>query len=273
MRDQVHQSSGWQLAGNAAEAYEQYFVPILFEPWAERLIDMAGVHEGDRVLDVACGTGIVARLAAHRVGEHGTVAGVDLNEGMLAVAEATAVDIRPSIEWRQADASELPFPEGSFDVVFCQQALQFFEDPMAALGEMHRVLAPGGRAVISVWRPLDFQPGYDVLAAALDRHVGAEAGEMMRSPFSAWGIADLHAMADGSMFDGRTVSIELGSVRFPSVEEFIRREVASSPLAEQLVDVAVREALVDEVGNALQDYTDDTGIVLPLESYVLTAHR
>lgn len=270
MNNHVADSAGWQLAGSAAEAYEQYFVPILFEPWAERLIDWADLHKGDSVLDVACGTGIVARRAAHRVGEQGSVVGVDINEGMLAVAEETAAGVRPSIEWRQADAADLPFSDGSFDVVFCQQALQYFPDQVAALAEMRRVLSPDGRMVLSVWRPLDYQPGYVVLADALEDQVGDEAGEMMRSPFPAWEIGDLHEFADKAGFSNRSVSIEVGSVRFPSVEEFIRREVASSPLSEQLEGAAMRQALVGEVSDELEDYTDDE-VVLPLESYTLFA--
>lgn len=272
MSKQGSRTAGWQLEASAAEAYEQYFVPILFAPWAERIIDAADLRDGDRVLDVACGTGIVARRAAERVGERGTVVGLDLNEGMLAVAEQAAAEVRPPIVWRRGDAADLPFPDGSFDVVFCQQALQYFPDPVEALGEIRRVLAPGGRAILSVWRSLDYQPGYVVLAGALERHVGDEAGEMMRSPFPPWDLVAVQGLAESAGFDDRTVTIEIGSVRFPSVEEFIRREVASSPLAAQLGD-AGRTALVEDVTNSLGGYTDDDGVVLPLESYVLTAYR
>lgn len=271
MDDQVNQSGGWQLVGSAAESYEQYFVPILFEPWADRLIEWADLHEGDRVLDVACGTGIVARRAAQHVGEEGDVVGVDINTAMLAVAEETAADIRPAIEWREADAADLPFPDTSFDVVFCQQALQYFAEQSAALAEMRRVLAPGGRLVLSVWRPLDYQPGYIVLADALEEQVGPDAGEMMRSPFPSWEVADIRVLAEDAGFGSRKVSIEVGSVRFPTVEEFVRREVVSSPLSEQLDDAAVWQAVVGEVAGELEDYIDDDGVVLPLESYILIA--
>lgn len=150
MSNNTSQSTGWQLDQKAPEAYEQYLVPPMFAPWADRLLDTGNVHEGDRVLDVACGTGIVARHAASRVGTNGSVVGLDINEGMLTVVEETATDSRPPIEWRQGDATDLPFSEGTYDVALYQQSLQFFDDAPAGIREMHRVLAPGGRMTLSV---------------------------------------------------------------------------------------------------------------------------
>lgn len=268
-------NSGWQLTESGPKAYEQYLVPPLFAPWAERLIEHANPQEGDRILDVGCGTGIVARRAAPHVGEEGTVVGVDINEGMLKVARTTAVDLTPTIEWRQGDATALPFPDEVFDVVFCQQALQFVEDPAVALREMHRVLGPNGRIAVSVLRSLAFNAGYDELAEALERHAGAEAGMMMRSPFGGYNRDELRALAEDAGFRESVVTIEISSVRYPSVEEFVRREAASSPLAEPLgsLDPSVRTALLEDVEEVLCDYIDDHGIVIPLESHVLVAQR
>ncbi|ELY57186.1 Methyltransferase type 11 [Natronococcus amylolyticus DSM 10524] len=272
MSDQTHSSTGWQLDRSAPEAYERYLVPAIFVPWAERLVDRADVGNGDRVLDVGCGTGVVARHAAARVGETGSVVGLDVNEGMLEVAARTATEARLEIEWRAGDATELPFSEGAFDVVCCQQTLQFVDDPTAALEEMRRVRESDGCVVISVWRPLEHQPGYVVLAEALERHVGEDAGSMMRSPFPAWRGAELRAFARDAGFGEASVAIEIGSVRYPSAEEFVRREAASSPLAEFISGVGqdVREALVSTVEGGLEAYTDDDGIVFPMESFVLT---
>lgn len=265
--------TGWQLEQNASEAYEQYLVPPMFAPWADRLLETIGIHEGDTVLDVACGTGIVARRAARRVGNDGAVVGLDINEGMLAVAEGVAADLQPPIEWRQGDATNLPFSAECFDVVCCQQALQFFDDPIAVLAEIHRTLASGGHAALSVWRPLEYHPGYVVLAEALEHHIGDEAGTMMRSPFPAWDESDLRELVQEAGFDDASVTIEIGDVRYPSVAEFVRREAASSPLADPIkaVDHAVRADLVREVADRLDDYTDDDGIVSPMETYVITA--
>lgn len=275
MSNHASRSTGWQLDQKAPEAYEQYLVPPMFAPWADRLLDTANVHEGDRVLDVACGTGIVARHAAPKVGNSGSVVGLDINEGMLAVAEETATDSQLPIEWRQGDATDLPFSEGTYDVALCQQSLQFFDDAPAGIREMHRVLAPDGRMALSVWRPLDYQPGYVVLAEALERHISGEAGTMMRSPFPAWDGDYLRTHAREAGFDDVSVTIEIGDVRYPSAEEFVRREAASSPLAEPLaaVEQEVRDELIQEVEDGLQEYIDDEGIISPMESYVLTAQR
>ena len=274
MSEQERQSAGWQLEQSASEAYERYLVPPLFAPWAERLLDAADPREGDRLLDVACGTGIVARRAASRVDERGAVVGLDTNEGMLAVAaETTDDERRPTIEWRRGDATDLPFPEGRFDVVCCQQALQFVDEPSVALEEMHRVLAPGGRVALSVWRPLEYQPGYVVAADALERHIGDEAGAMMRSPFPAWDGDTLRTLAREAGFDDVSITIEIGTMRYPSVAEFVRREAASSPLAEPITaaERTVRDELIRAVEDGLDAYTDDEGIVFPMESYCLTA--
>ncbi|MDG5818398.1 methyltransferase domain-containing protein [Natronococcus sp. A-GB7] len=272
MSDQTRRSTGWQLDRSAPEAYERYLVPAIFVPWAERLVDRADVGNGDRVLDVACGTGVVARHAAARVGDAGSVVGLDVNEGMLEVAARTAAEAQLEIEWRAGDATELPFSGGGFDAVCCQQALQFVDDPTAALEEMGRVCGSDGCVVISVWRPLEHQPGYVVLAEALERHVGEDAGAMMRSPFPAWHEEELRTFARDAGFGEVSVAIEIGSVRYPSAEEFVRREAASSPLAEPISGVGrnVRDALVSAVEDGLEAYTDDDGIVFPIESFVLT---
>ncbi|MCU4926117.1 methyltransferase domain-containing protein [Halobacteria archaeon AArc-dxtr1] len=275
MSNHASQSTGWQLEQSAPEAYEKYLVPPIFAPWADRLIETSEVQAGDRVLDVACGTGIVTRRAASRVGESGAVVGLDINNGMLAVAAETAVETQPSIEWQQGDATDLPFPDESFDIVCCQQALQFFDDPVAAVEEMRRVLTPGGCVALSVWRPLDYNPAYVVLADALEHHISDEAGTMMRAPFPAWNGEELRTLVRDGGFDDVSVTIEIGSVRYPSVEEFVRREAASSPLAEPIaaIDRTVRDELIQAVKDASKAYLDDEGVVSPMESYAVTADK
>ena len=275
MSERANQSTDWKFEQGSAETYEQYFVPAIFSPWAERLIDRTTIQDGDHVLDVACGTGIVARLASPLVGETGSVVGVDNDEGMLAVATATAAAEGLPIQWKETDATDLPFSEERFDGVLCQQGLPFFEDPVPALAEMRRVVAPDGRVVLNVGRPLEYQPGWDVLAEALSRHIGDEWGTMMHGPFPAWNGADLEQIARDAGFDDVSVTIDVGSVRFPSVEEFINRQAATSPLAEPIgaAPKAVRDELIQDVEDELEGYTDDDGVVFPFESYVIEAYR
>lgn len=270
MKEKV-QTAGWQLDESAPEAYQRYLVPAIFESWTERLLDRVDLQTGDRVLDVACGTGIVARHAVSRVGEPGSVVGLDVNEGMLAVAKRVSTDEEFPIEWRQGDATDLPFADGSFDVVCCQQAIQFIDDPVSALEELRRVLASDGRVVVSVWRPLHYQPSYDVLAEILEHHIGPETGTMMRSPFPDWDADYIRSIARDAGFESLSITIQIGSGRYPSVDAFVRREAASSPLAEPIaaVDQERRDAVVTAVSNALEEYLDDDGIVFPMESFVL----
>ena len=269
MNESDTETAGWQLETSAAAAYETDFVPVIFEPWANRLIDRAGLRSGERVLDVACGTGIVARRAAPHVGADGAVVGLDVNEGMLSVATGTTDGSAHEIEWREGDATALPFDDDAFDVVLCQQGLQFVEEPVTALDEMRRVLAPGGRALVSVWRPITSNPAYVVLAEALERHVGAEAAAMMHSPFPDWDRSDLRAFAEEAGFSAQTIVLDVVASRFPSIEEFVRIEMAGSPLASEFSDESDRVALVRDVADQLDGYIDDEGLVSPMEANVL----
>ena len=162
----MSQQGQWQVAGNAPEVYERELVPAVFGVWAPILVELAHPRPGERVVDVACGTGIVARIATARVGPTGVVVGVDLNPGMLSVARSVMLtDSRSSapIQWQEASADKLPFPGESFDIVYCQLGLQFFADRPAALREMRRVLSLEGRLALMVWRGLastDLSYGY-----------------------------------------------------------------------------------------------------------------
>jgi SAM-dependent methyltransferase len=261
-------TSGFQLETNSAEAYERYLVPAIFAPSAERLLDRVGIEPGQRVLDVGCGTGIVARTAAAR-GAHAS--GVDLNEGMLAVARSAA----PDVDWQVGDAAALPFDDGSFDVVLSQQALQFMRDPVGALREMSRVMAPGGRAGVVVCRSLERNTGYEALAAAIERHTNADAGAGARSPFRPWDVADLRAVATDGGFGDVHVAIDLAAVRYPSAEGLLGWEVASSPLAQVFASLpqATVESVVADLAQGVVQYSDDDGILLPLETLVAVARR
>lgn len=263
----------WQVAGEGpASAYEKYLVPAFFTGCAEQLLELAQVKPGERVLDVATGTGIVARLAAAQVGGEGTVTGIDVNEGMLAAAAAAG----PSeVEWRQADLAELPVPDGSYDLVTCQQGLQFVTDRPAALHEMRRVLAPDGRVAIAVWRGIEVNPAFVAVVDVLDRYVGTDAGMVLREPFAGPDRADLHRLLTAAGFRAVRVRIGIVDVRFPSAREFLRREVVSTPLAEPVsgLDEARHEQMAMELERTLAPYTDDDGIAFPFQTWLAVAAR
>jgi len=217
----------WHLAGTAPEIYAEHLVPAVFAPWAPVLLDAAAVGIGHTVLDVACGTGVVAAAAVERVGPSGAVTGVDINPGMIAVAARTQ-----GVRWAQADAARLPFPDGGFDRVLCQAGLQFVPDRLGALHEMRRVLRPGGRVALLVWRALHHSPGFAALADALQAVVGPEAAAVMRAPF-VFGDdpRPLVTLLDSAGFGDVDVQARAGTVCFASVEAFVRCQRAASPLA------------------------------------------
>jgi ubiquinone/menaquinone biosynthesis C-methylase UbiE len=130
----------WQFVGSVPENYERYLVPSIFRPWAEDLVKIAALRPGERVLDIACGTGIVARTAARKFDGSGSVVGLDLSAPMLATARAAAAAEGMAVEWWEGSAVNLPLADAAFEVVFCQQGLQFFPDRVSALREMYRAV-------------------------------------------------------------------------------------------------------------------------------------
>lgn len=261
----------WQLNESSAKAYERYLVPLYFAPGARFLIELVALKGGERVLDLACGTGIVARTAAERVGNHGTVIGLDLNEDMLEVARTTSSSIHPLIVWRKGDVKEIPFQDLSFDVIFCQQGLQFFPDRLAALREIHRVLKANGRFALSVMRPIEHNPTYAILAEVLERNVGTDAGVMMRSPFISLNTDELRDLIVTSGFHDLRVLIGIGPARYSSIKEFVLREAASSPLAKEIRSLSddVFQSMIHDLEGSLRDYLDDDGIIFPTQTYLV----
>ena len=256
--------------------YERELVPAVFGVWAPILVELAHPRPGERVVDVACGTGIVGRIAAARVGPTGAVVGVDLNPGMLSVARSVVLaDSRSSapLQWREASADKLPFPGESFDIVYCQLGLQFFADRAAAVHEMRRVLGAEGRLALMVWRGIDESPGFAVLAEALDRHVGQAAAAIMRAPFGLSNADELAALVRNAGFQDVAIQRQGGAVRFPSVERFVLSYAAGSPLAgpvSQTNDTA-RAALITDARNALGKYTSNTELAFPIAAHLLSA--
>ncbi len=270
----MSQAERWQVAGNAPEAYERHLVPALFTPWAEDLLTRVGLHTGERVLDVACGTGIVARLAAARVGESGHVVGVDLNAGMLDMARAQPLPGGVSVDWQEGDATALPCEDATFDVVCCQQGFQFIPDKAATLREMHRVLVPGGRLGLSVWRAPVHNSFARLRADVLERHIGPEAAGL-RAAFG-FGDADaLRILLTETGFETVRISIVMQTLRHPSPATYIRGQLAALPFAATIdaLDADAQAALFDDLLTTFHPYTDDDGLAGPWEAHVAVARK
>ena len=266
----------WQLGGSAPEIYAEHLVPAIFGPWAPVVVEAGSLMPGERVLDVACGTGVVARAAAVAVGPTGTVVGVDLNPGMVALARSTcSLPGSCAVDYREADVADLPFDEGSFDVVTCQLGLQYFPDRPAALAEIRRVLRDGGRFVALVWRAIEHSPGFAALAEALERVVGPEAAAIMQAPFQ-FGDDErplLQLVADAAFADA-AVAARSGEVRFPSVDALVRMQVSGSPLAPLVGSdeerfAALGKSLVDR----LTGFVGENELTFPIQAHLLTAQR
>jgi ubiquinone/menaquinone biosynthesis C-methylase UbiE len=249
-----------EYGGSAPENYERYFVPSIGGPLAAQLIERASLRPGERVLDVACGTGVVARLAAEGVGPAGSVAGLDINPGMLAVARsATPADT--TIDWHQASADDTSMPDGTFDVVLCQMGLQFFPDKSAALREMRRVLAPGGRVVLNLPGPAP--QIFTILADGLARHIAPELAGFVNVVFSLHDLDEVRDLLDQAGFDDVSVEATVRTLELPAPTAFLWQYVHSTPLADGVgrVDDDRRAALEREVVAGWEPFTRDGGLV------------
>ncbi|MDQ4076645.1 MAG: methyltransferase domain-containing protein [Chloroflexota bacterium] len=262
---------------NPAETYESYMVPTFFAPWASYLVQSANPQPGERVLDVACGTGIVARRVAAQLGLNGQVNGLDLNPNMLTVARAAADREGLAIVWHEGRAEDLPFPDGSFDLVLCQFALMFFADRRAALAEMHRVLTKGGRLSLSVLQGLDRHPFYQTLHDVIQQRLG-ESG--VQEIFSLGDADELHTLLREAGFQNLEIEPASMSARFPDPEAFLAGEIdvdtAAIPSMQHL-DAQARQALTaairDDMAAPLREVTADDHVVIPFHVHIARAER
>jgi SAM-dependent methyltransferase len=255
-----------QVTSEAARVYEEFFVPALFEEWAVRVAGAAGVRDGQRVLDVACGTGVLARAAARRAGA-GSVSGLDRNPAMLGVARG----IEPAIEWREGRAEELPYADDAFDVVVSQFGLMFFDDPVRALREMIRVLRPGGHLAVAVWGALESSPGYAAMAALLERLFGERVALELRAPFRLGDRELLVSLLDQAGLAGAAIETVTGSARFPSLAAWIHTDIRGWTLADA-IDDAELALLQREAADALAGFVgDDGGVAFAIEGHIATA--
>lgn len=248
----------WNSYGNnAAENYQKYFVPVIGGPFALDLVNQAGLRPTERVLDVACGTGTIARLAAERVGSNGRVSGLDVNAAMLSVARSLPSAV--PIKWYETAAESVPLPDHSFDVIFCALGLQFFADKSAALCEMHRLLKPGGRVYITTPVPNAF---FDLFDRAIARHVSEEASAFVHAVFSLSDPREMEALLTDAGFSSVTTRTHTRSVQLPPAREFMWQYIYCTPLMAVLPQSgnAQTEALEREVLAAWQPWTSGDGM-------------
>ena len=255
--------------GATAAAYEERLVPALFAPWAEAVTSAAQVFEGQRVLDVACGSGVLTRRIADAVGPGGSVVGLDRNPGMLAVAARLA----PAITWQQGEAEALPFEDGAFDRVVSQFGLMLFSDRAAALREMRRVLRPDGRLALAVFDGLEKNAAYAALVSAYERQVGQDIADVLSFPFSLGDRETLLSLFSAAGMASAQATREAKSARFDSVEDMVLADVEGwFPLAGLKLDDGTIEAVVGDASDALAEFVTPAGAVdFPVHVHIVTA--
>jgi ubiquinone/menaquinone biosynthesis C-methylase UbiE len=265
----TQQSYGETFSSDSALNYERYFVPVIPGPFAADLIAEAGLEPGERVLDVACGTGIVARLAVDIVG-NGNVAGLDVTPEMLVVARSITHSSGKSIRWYESTAEAMPLPESSFDVVLSQLGLMFVPDQQAAAREMRRVLAPGGRAYVSTARPSAF---FEVFHDALARHIDATAAGFMRQVFSFNDPAAAEQLFLSAGFREAKAHVVQKTVHPPPAKEWLWQYIHATPIAPIVMQAGKKQiaALERDVVDGWKAWTTDDGLACDQELVVVAA--
>lgn len=241
-----------------AEDYERLLAPALFTEWTHRMADAAEIQSGQHVLDVACGTGILAQTIATQVGPDGFVSGVDINPGMLAVARRTS----PTIDWREGAAEALPYDDDTFDAVVCQFGLMLFSDSETALREMWRVLKPGGHLAVAVFDSLDNLPAYSAMADIFERLIGKDVGNALRLPFSMGDTNGLAALFTTAGIGTAKITTHKGVAHFASISNMVLADVRGwFPFAGLRMDEEMIEAVVNDAQKALKPYQTPSGAV------------
>ncbi len=256
------------MAASVPDNYERYFVPTIGRPASKGLLAAAQLKPGERVLDVACGTGVVTRAAADAVGPIGKVAGLDINPGMLARARKQ-VPSGKSIDWYEASAESMPLPDRSFDVVLCQMGLQFMPNKPAVLSEMRRVLVPGGRALVTVPGP---EPDlFSIMIDALGRRIGPEAAAFERTVFSLHDKGEIRTLFDEAGFAKVAVESSTARLNLPGPRDFLWQYINSTPMVGTVmkVDEATRTAFERDVTEKWQPFRANGG--MNLEVRITTA--
>ena len=266
-----------QASPSPAQTYEDYFVPHLFRPWTDELLQRARPQPGERVLDVACGTGIVARRVAQELKGQARVTGLDLSPAMIEVARATSVQEGVTIDWHVSGADALPFPDGSFDLVLIQQGVQFFPDRGAAAREAHRVLTAGGRLVTATWTEIHNNPFSQIYGESVARNLGQPA---MHAPFSLGNRDELQDVLTTAGFTNVAIETVRRNVRFKGSEQFLDRFVAGGAAAVpalQKLDEGERSRLIAAVRadmtEPLQQFVEGDEVVFSLECHIAVAHK
>jgi len=263
----------YQLSGNAAELYEKYSVPAGTGPAAKGMLERVVFNGTDRVLDAACGTGIIVRLIIENDTKLNSIVGLDLNAGMIEVARKLKPDSEVPISWQQGDLCALPFGAAEFEVVLSNHGFQFVPDKAAALAEIKRVLVNNGRFAFTVWSA---EPPLNVaIAASLKKHIREDLAEAVLAPFAFRDVSVIRKLLDDAGF--RSVKIEelTFTRRLPATEQVAMDVIERSAYAGEVAIASqpVRDAIAQEVFEAMQPYRDGAEFAEPMSNHLIQASK
>ncbi len=250
--------------GTGPENYEKFFVPAIGGPLAKDLIASACLQPGERILDVACGTGVVTRLAANEVGQQGTAAGLDVNPDMLSVARAVTPN-EFAIDWYESSAEAMPLPDASFDVVLCQMGLQFIPNKRKALEEIRRIVRPGGRVVLNLPGPTPAL--FATLGEALAKQFDLKCAGFVDVVFSLHDADELRGLMSDAGFTDVDIQKTNKTLRLPAPQDFLWQYIHSTPLATFVTKAseAQRDALQNDITACWQEFVVDGGMSLEVQ--------
>lgn len=268
-------STQWQLAHDAAERYERILVPAILGPFAQATSVWANLPVGAFVVDVGCGTGAATRSAAERVGSTGRLVGIDVNAGMIAIAQSLSPALGAPIEWMEHSAYRLPIPDQSVDVVLCAQTLQFLDQRPQALAEMYRVIKPDGHVALSLWCDIQANPYFHTLVEAVARHIGPETAAGLGAAFRLSDADEICALLSAAGL----VSIEMAVVQLdldlPALAEFVPRHISATPMASgyAAAPASAQRAVIDDIAGHLAPYQTSAGVRIPFRSHMARGYR
>ena len=256
---------------DAGRGYESLFVPALFEAWTKNLVAGAGIQEGSHVLDIACGTGVLARAALSQAGANARVAGADPAPGMIAAAN----EIEPRIEWLLCGAEALDVDDETFNCVVSQFGMMFFQDRQKSTNEMFRVMKPGGSLAIAVWRSVEHNPAYADIISVLQEHVGTAAADALRLPYSLGDAGEVTGVLQNSGFMDISVEAKTESALFPSSRQMVEAELRGwLPLFEIFLSEDEIDQVLVESDKTLSKYAGPSGeAVFPTSAHIITARK
>ncbi len=256
-----------QVSDKAARIYEEIYLPALFEEWSPLVLEAAHIEKGHRVIDVACGTGVLALTVLNHLGPGGAIVGIDINEGMLNIARTKS----RQIDWLNVPAESLPFKDASFHRVISQFGMMYFENREGALREMMRVLQPGGSLVVAVWDKLENNPGLAAEDQLWQQVFGEEAAD--EAPYSLGDKKVLQNLLDNSGIIDAEIKTRQATARFSSIESWIYAGAKGWTQDDAISDEQL-ELLLRKAQEHLVSFESHDGTVLfPTSAHIIVAGK